>query len=163
MKEFYENMSVSERRTFLVGGAALVLILIYGVIWLPLQRSVVLQQEMVIKNQALVTWMQNASADVRALIGSAPAMRTERGDSSLLALVDTTAKQSNLGTAVRRVEPKGKDEVRVRLEAAAFDDMIRWLTELQLRYGIQTESVSVDRQPSPGRINANLTLKEGGG
>lgn len=163
MKEFYENMSVSERRTFLVGGVALVLVLIYGVIWLPLQRSVILQQETVVKNQALVTWMQNASADVRALIGSAPAMRTERGDSSLLALVDTTAKQSNLGMAMRRVEPKGKDEVRVRLEAAAFDDMIRWLTELQLRYGIQTESVSVDRQPSPGRINANLTLKEGGG
>jgi general secretion pathway protein M len=163
MKELYENMSVSERRSLLIGGVALGLILIYGIIWLPLQRGVVSLEESVIKNQTLVTWMQNASADVRVLLGSAPAIRTERGDSSLLALVDSTARQSNLGTSVRRVEPKGKDEVRVRLEAAAFDDMIRWLTELQLRYGIQTESVSVDKQPNPGRINANLTLKESGG
>lgn len=162
MKEFYENLSVSERRSLLVGGVALGLVLIYGLIWLPLQRSVIAMQAQVVKNQELVTWMQNASADVRSILGNAPAVRTERGDSSLLALVDNTAKQTNLGQAVRRVEPKGKDEVRVRLEDAPFDDMIRWLTDLQLRYGVQAESVSVDKQPSPGRVNANLTLKEGG-
>lgn len=161
MKEFYENLSASERRSLIVGGVALGLVLIYGLIWLPLQRGVISMQAQVVKNQELVTWMQNASADVRSILGNAPAVRTDRGDSSLLALVDNTAKQTNLGQAVRRVEPKGKDEVRVRLEDAPFDDMIRWLTELQLRYGVLAESVSIDKQPSPGRVNANLTLKEG--
>ena len=74
-----------------------------------------------------------------------------------------SAKRSQLGTALKRVEPDGAHGVRVWLEQAPFDDMIRWLGELKNNSGVRITSVTVDQQGAAGLVNARLMLEEGGG
>ena len=51
--------------------------------------------------------------------------------------------------------------MRVSLEQVAFDDMVRWLSSLRQSYAVNVDTVTIDRQPQPGLVNANLVLKGG--
>ena len=113
------------------------------------------------EQQSLKLWMQQAAAEAKQLRGGASASGGG-GDEhrSLLALVDQTAKQSQLAQAVKRIQPDGQDVVRVNLEQASFDDVVKWLGNLQRVYGVSVVDAAIDRQTDAGRINARLTLKK---
>ena len=54
----------------------------------------------------------------------------------------------------------GGSGVRVQLEAAPFDVMIGWMGTLEQRYGLSIESVTVERAPKPGIVNASVTFAQ---
>ena len=83
------------------------------------------------------------------------------GDQSLLALVDQTARRSGLHDALRRVEPDKDSSVRVWFEGVAFDDMVRWLSDLTRNDGVGVDVVTVEKQPRSGIVNARLVLTGG--
>ena len=103
--------------------------------------------------------MQQAAVEAKQLRGAAVGGGAGR---SLLAVVDQTSKQSQLGSAVKRIQPDGQDLVRVSLEQASFDDLVLWLGDLQKAYGVSVVDAAIDRQSDAGRVNAHLTLKKGG-
>ena len=77
---------------------------------------------------------------------------------SLVVLVDRTAREAGLGTALRDQSPNGEAGLRLRLEAAAFDRLIEWLGQLQERHGVAIEAANFDATGNPGLVNASLTL-----
>ena len=160
MIEFYKNLSQSEKRTLLIAGIALSILLFYAVVWSPLSSSIITLRTDAQEQRELLSWMNVAANEAKTLKAS---QRNRKGNShgnqSLLAMVDQTAKRGKLGPALRRVEPKGRNEVRVKLEDAVFDDLLTWLSQLQGSYQVDVESISIDRQDQPGRVNANITLK----
>lgn len=162
MKDFIANLSDSERRTLIIASIVLALLAGYAFAWSPLMGSVERMRASVEQQRTNVAWMnataQEAQSLLRARTGAAQAV--SRAGQSLLAVVDQTARREKLGPALKRIEPRGQDEVRVRLEDAVFDDMVTWLSALQTRYGVLIDSVAIDRQPSQGRVTANLTLKD---
>lgn len=161
MNEFWENLSISERRTAIAGAVLLGLILIYAVVWRPLDNQVERLEESVTSKQQLLVWMQSAASEAKVLQrGQGPGPQSTAGR-SLLALVDQTARQGKLGGALKRVEPRGQDSVRVRLEEASFDHMVTWLGGLQTRYGIVVDSISIDRHEQAGRVDASVLLQGG--
>jgi type II secretory pathway component PulM len=48
--------------------------------------------------------------------------------------------------------------VRVQVEGAPFDAMVTWLDTLDRRYGLAIESITVDRTPAPGMVNASISF-----
>lgn len=164
MKEFLANLSDRERRTLLIASVVLALLAGYALVWDPLMSNVERLRASVDQQRATVAWMNNAAQEAQALLRAraGSGQGVSRGGQSLLAVVDQTARREKLGPALKRIEPRGQDEVRVRLEDAAFDDMVSWLGSLQGRYGILIDSVAIDRQPSAGRVTVNLTLKDAG-
>lgn len=161
MKEWFEQLSASERRTLIAGAAVLTLLLLYTFLWRPIHKGVEETRARVESQRALLAWMQSAAVEAKSLMSSSSGAKPSRGGQSLLSIVDQTARREKLATALKRVEPKGTDEVRVRLEDAVFDDTVAWLTRLQASYGVDVDSVSLERVGS-GRVNASITLKEGG-
>lgn len=158
MKDYWMNLSASERRTLSIGGVVLAAVLIYGLVWQPVMNSAEEARKSVKEKEAFVTWMNHAVQEAKVLRKQSGKPKTTRNQ-SMLALVDQTARRSKLGPALKRVEPKGTNEVRVRLEQASFDDVMKWLTQMQRSNGISVNSISVDKDEGPGRINATLTLK----
>lgn len=162
MKEFLANLSDSERRTLIIASVVLTLLAGYALAWEPLMSTVARLHAGVEQQRVSVAWMNSAAQEAQTLLrartGASQAI--SRGGQSLLAVVDQTARREKLGSALKRIEPRGQDEVRVRLEDAVFDDMVAWLGALQKRYGVLIDSVAIDRQASPGRVTANLTLKD---
>jgi general secretion pathway protein M len=77
---------------------------------------------------------------------------------SLLAVVDTGAKQMGIRSSITRIEPKGEDTVQIWLEDIAFDYLIVLLGELERRNNIQITDASFNRLEQVGKVSGKVTL-----
>lgn len=162
MKELWGNLSQRDRRLLVLAGGLLLLFILF-MIWSSLHTKVIRLQSLVHDQKVLDQWMQDSAAQLQRLRGAAgPQTGTVSTDKSLLALVDQTARQAGLGGAIKRVEPEQDNNVRVWFEQVAFDDMVRWLNGLGRSYAVRVDTISVERQDQPGRVNVRLVLKGGG-
>jgi general secretion pathway protein M len=130
------------------------------VVWDPFYNHLRFLRQTVAEEHIQVAWMEQAADEARALRGVA-AMEKHTGE-SLLSLVDRSAREAGMGEGLNRVEPEGKQTVRVWLNDIAFDVMIPWLAELNKTQGVIPESLVVDRQVTSGRVNVRLVLVGGG-
>ena len=53
-------------------------------------------------------------------------------------------------------------EVRVWFEDVAFDNLARWMHELETRHGVRVTNADLERRAGAGLVNARLTLVRGG-
>lgn len=155
-------MGLAPRERLLAGMAAVIgiLVMIYGLAWHPLSSRVAYLHQSIDEQEQLKRWMQQTATEVKRLQGAGVAVAEDHR--SLLAVVDQTSKEAQLGMAVKRIQPEGQDLVRVSLEQANFDDVVMWLGGLQHAHGVSVVDAAIDRQKEPGRVNARLTLKKSG-
>jgi general secretion pathway protein M len=132
---------------------------IYALVWDPYVQGVTRLEQEVAEQRALLSWMENAAREVKALRGSGMAARP--GGQSLLTLVDSTARAQGLENALQRVQPEGQNTVRVWLEKASFDDTLRWLDRLTGQQGLRVTGLVVEPLQEAGRVNARITLEGG--
>ena len=147
-----------QRPLLFIGLGLLVLVLVWLLLLAPLSSSRdALQREIAEREQELA-WMQEAAREVRRYTITADG-NGDRAGGSALAAIDSSAREYGLGRAMQRVEPGEGGEVRVWLEDAVFDDLLRWLASLDSEHGIEAAEVTVEPARS-GRamINARLTL-----
>jgi general secretion pathway protein M len=157
LRHYWDQLQPRERRILAAGGAATVLLLLYAMVWEPFTGKLTQLEASVAAQRTTLAWMQQAATEAR---GARATPSTGTGGRSLLALSDETAKAHRLGEAVKRVQPDGQQTVRVWLEGAAFDDLLRWLDTLSTRHGIRIAALNVERIPAtPGRVNARLSLE----
>ncbi len=161
MKEFLANLNPRERRLLYIGSAVAAVLLLYLAVWAPLSAKVDRLREGVARQQALEAWMQQASQEVQRLRKATATGSGQRPRQSLLALTDQSARQRGLAQAIKRVQPDGQDKVNIRLEGAAFDDVVTWLETLQSQYRVSVATITIDRQDQPGLVDVRLTLQGG--
>ena len=149
-----ENLSERDRRMLLIGGVVIVLLLIYIVI--NLDSSVSSAHKRIKRKQEDLAWIQTAAPEITA----AGPVATGSGE-SLLVIVDRSARESGLGTALAGSEPSGPGGLSVRLQKASFDTLITWLARLSQQNGIRVDSASIDQAGAPGVVNAAIVLHMG--
>ena len=88
-------------------------------------------------------------SEITPLTGEAPVV-----------LVDRIGREVGLGSSLRGTQPNATGGVRVQLESAPFDTMVTWLDTLDRRFGLAIESISVDRTPAPGLVNASISFTQ---
>jgi len=145
-------LSPRERRLLLVGAVAAAAILIFGML-IPLDRSVAHTQQRLAKKRADLSWMQSAAPQI-ALLPPAAAANGE----SLLVIVDRSARESGLASALSGSEPGAAGSLSVRLEKAPFDALVGWLTRLAQQNGVSVDSAVIEKTGAPGLVNANIVL-----
>ncbi len=157
MKEWWSGLQASEQRTLLIGGIVLAVMGFYFLIWEPVHNEVADLEKQVAEQKAIKAWMQQAAVDVKQMQRSGQRQAIS-GGRSMLAVVDQTVKRSGLGGALKRLEPEGETAVRVWLEQASFDDVMRWLIQIEGQYGLHADTLTIDRKDI-GRTDVRLTLK----
>ncbi|MEW6353102.1 MAG: type II secretion system protein M [Pseudomonadota bacterium] len=162
MKKWFMQLRPNDRRALLIGAAVLLLASIYFLVWQPVTSHAQQLRQSVKENQALLAWMQQAAQQAAQLRAAHPGAAQVSDGQSLLAVVDQSAKSGRLGGAVKRVEPEGRNTVRVWLEQASFDDTVLWLDNLQRNNGVRVQNIVVERQAAPGLINARVSLQGAG-
>jgi general secretion pathway protein M len=154
--------SLGGREQLMVAAAAFVfaLFLVYALVWSPLQTSHETLQTRVNAQRATAAWMTQSAGQLQQLQRARGPAARGLGGKSLLAMADSTARANGLGSSLKRVEPEGSNNVRVWLEDASFDQVVKWLGIISSTYGIGTDSASMERVAgSVGKINARLTLQ----
>ena len=101
----------------------------------------------------MLAWLRSHEAEAGNAAGGAAAARTE----PLATLVNKTADEN--GVSIRRYEPAGEDGVRLWLEGASFNALVKWLFLLEGSHGIRAEEFSIERESTPGLVSARLTLR----
>lgn len=159
MKDWFYNLEDRER-LFVSGGALIVVVaLIYGFAWVPLDKKHA-------EAAASVSDWQRSIAELRPLKGLVG--QTNRGSPSGSAsqqapiiIVDQTLRSRGLEQYRKRSQPTSSNGIRVEFENVAFDDLVIWLGDLSEQYKmtVQAGSLSAGNRSGPGRINATLTLE----
>ncbi len=160
MKAWLDSLAARERVMVVAGAMALVLFLLYALIWSPVRSGYLDLQESVSIKRDTAVWMQESAQRLIQLKRSRGSVASGLGSESLLALADRTARSGGLGDALKRVEPEGSNNVKVWLEGASFDVLVGWLGSLGNKYGINVDTVTLERvSETAGRVDVRLTLR----
>ncbi len=159
MKTWFNGLEANERRMLMVAAPLLLAMLFYVGAWEPLNDTVDSLRVSTAEQQSLLAWMHSAAREVKQLRARSTQRAKPASGGSLLSLVDRTAKSGRLGPALKRVQPDGDDKVRVWLESASFDDMVRWLIVLQNRHGVRVVSSVFQALEETGRVDARLVFE----
>lgn len=160
IQAWWKQRDAREQKILLIGGALTLVLLVWALVWYPLQRSRAELRVRVEAQRIDLEQMRSDASRVGLLRGQGARAKVERQGKSLLALADATARGAQLANEIKRVEPVGSKSVRVSFEGASFDAVSDWLEGLARDFGVVATDFSADRAEGNGRVNARVTLEE---
>jgi general secretion pathway protein M len=160
VKEWFTAREQREQIFVAAGAVVVLLTLVYAIVWLPLdtgQRSL----------SASVCRWERSLAELKPLKSVQVSTTTSRSantgnvQQTPVVIVDQTLRARGLDRALKRSQPTTGNGIRVEFENVAFDELVLWLGDLSLQYGmhVTSGSMTTSTQASPGRINATFTLE----
>lgn len=153
----FEALQPREQLIVAAGGLAAVLALIYLVLWQPFALARDHARADLDGARALAARIEQIGAQAQmAQTSSGPPVVGP--EVSLLSAVDQASKDGVLGKAPSRMQPDGDKQVRVWIEDANFESVLRWMDDLQNRYLVRVEGVTLERRPTPGTVNVRMSL-----
>lgn len=157
MKQWWLKLQMRERRMVVAGTIVLSILAMYLFAWEPLLTEQKRLSESVQTLHSEKLWMLQAASQLRQLRGDGG---NAEKFTSLLSVINTTARPVLKDAVLKRVEEDRSTGVRVWIDEVAFDDLVLWLGDLQRRYAITVSSLSAERTAKPGRVNARLILQD---
>jgi len=157
MRSWFLQLNQREQLSLLVLALAIGLYLLYMLIWSPLDGA---RDRLAQQNESVATSLQRVDAMVSEITrlresGARPGARR-----NLTSLINQST--SALALPVSRLQPNSRGEIQVRLESAAFDDLLTWLYRMEYREGLLVREVSVTQAGSVGRVNATVRIAQAG-
>lgn len=143
-----------ERQVLSAGLVLLGIALAYLAVWEPLHGLQNRRIAALTQSRALAGQLELLAAIAPGAGVSSPGGRQQ----SLFSVVDQSAKASSIGKAPSRIQPEGESTVRVWIEDAPFDAVLRWLAELGNRHGVAVTEAEFERESASGLVNVRLTL-----
>ena len=157
IKEYYYNLNTRERYMVLTMIIAIAVFVPYQFIWTPFVEGLEESEQRVTKQRVQYQEMQQVSAELKQLRGGA-GIATRTGKQFLFGAINNAARKFGLANAVN-VKGDSNDRVRVLMENVPFDNVLRWLDELQHRQGLTIVTINVDQVGSIGMVKANVLLE----
>jgi len=156
----WRGLQPRERMFVAVGAAAVGALLLYFLLWAPLQRDLARLRVDTPRAAEQVQWMRAQMGRVRQLRGAVPAQSTAGG---VLSFIEQSAAAYNVKQNIKRLEPEGTNGARVLLDGVSFNDLVSWLANLQKQGSVRVDNATLQAQPTPGIVNAHLSLRATGG
>ncbi|MGA7965967.1 MAG: type II secretion system protein M [Gammaproteobacteria bacterium] len=158
LRAWYGGLAVRERRLVMIGGAVVLLLIVYLAIVSPIGSTYGrLTRDVQAKRQLLASINQAAvrlQADSTDHIGKLPA------DQSVFTATSAAIQSSPISGAVQRLEQTQTGGVRLSLSGVSFDGLARWLNTLAAQDGIVVTHATIEQAADPGTVDATLTLDE---
>ena len=157
MKDWFAQLNQREQMSLLVLVWPLGLYLLLIIVWSPLASK---RDALEVQNSAIAGSLARVDAMVSELLqlrDGGASVNTRRNLTSLI-----NQSTSRMELPVSRLQPSSRGDIQVRLENAAFDDVLEWLHEMEYREGLLVREVSVTQAGSVGRVNATVRIAQAG-
>ncbi len=165
MNEFYQRalgywrgLGPRERLLVGTGGALVAILLLYALLWTPLQRDLDRLRANLPREYEQLQWMRAQAARIKVLRAVPPVVPS----GGLLSFVEQSAQAYSIRPNIKRIEPQGPNTVSLAIDGVAFNSLVEWLANLQKQGGVRIENASLEPQPTPGVVNARLLLRGAG-
>ena len=156
MKSWFLRLDQREQLSLLLLTFALGLYVLYMLVWSPLDSA---RDQLALQNRGVSESLQR----VDALVSEITQLRDSGGSSkrrNLTSLINQST--ARLQLQVSRLQPNSRGEIQVRLESAAFDDLLLWLHEMEYREALLVREVSITQGGAVGRVNATVRIAQAG-
>lgn len=151
----WHALGIRDRRALLGMSLVILAVLVWQLIALPLTGYAERQQQRLADEYRDLAWMQENAGLARQ--AGAGGTGTLPAGQSLLSVLNSSAREAGLN--LQRFDPDGDSRVRIALENAVFTDVMRWVVDLEQRYGVTVSSLTADSQGQPGAVNIRLVLE----
>ena len=156
-RAWWATLAEREQRVLAVGAVVVGLTVLYLGVWEPVVKAQ-RDRELALEDaRALATMLETLAVEVQRG-RDAGGGGTAGAGQSLLAVVDQSRRASALTKPPTRLQPEGDATVRIWLDDVPFDALLRWLGDLQARYGVRVDAADIERQSGQGLVSARLTL-----
>ena len=157
MREWFLGLNQREQMSVMALGVAMVLYVLFQFVWTPLEQK---RESLALQNSAVAQSLVRVDAmvsELQALRDSGASAGTRR---NLTSVINQSTGRLNL--PVSRLQPNSRGEIQVRLENAGFDDLLKWLHEMEYREGLLVREVSITQGGATGRVNATVRMAQAG-
>ena len=158
MKNWFLGLTPRERTLVKYAGSALILFIFYLSIIEPITSRYERNKKNVEAATKTLLWMKAAAEEVKQLRGSSSLPNRPQGKQLILSMVDSSARKAGLGSVMKRVQPEGESGVRVWFENAPFDELVKWLSVIELKNGLLVNEINIEQTESIGLVNVRVFL-----
>ncbi len=160
MKERWQQLTPREKQLLIIMSVVVLITLFYFAFWKPMKTGIEKGQLRFKAQTYALMKIRRQAAEVRHLRSAGAGKQTLIDDSSsLLGLIERSAKQKYINGNLQKVQPEGQREVRVWMENVPFDQLISWLDLLGNQYALQISEISLERGNTPGIVSARILLQ----
>lgn len=155
LEKLQQQLSLRDQSMLALLAGALALYVLYQALIHPLavaNQRLENQNASAQKSLAAVTQM---AAELRALQQSSTQGAADQSE-NLTQLIDRTVASNNL--RMSRFQPGSNGDVQVRLDNMAFDQVLRWLNELESAQSVTIRELVVAPGSAPGLVNVSARL-----
>ena len=156
MKDWFARFNQREQLSLVLLGSAVACYLLYFAAWAPLAQK---QASMAERNARTAASLQNVdsmASEILRLRDTGGAVNKKRNLTSLI-----NQSTAALSLPVTRLQPNSRGEIQVRLENAVFDDLLKWLHEMEYVHSLMVLEASVTQSSTVGRVNASIRIAQG--
>jgi general secretion pathway protein M len=156
---YWRGLAARERLIVAAGALVVGVLLLYGVLWLPMQRDLDSLRANLPREHEQLLSMRAQAGRIKLLRAAAPTAVQSDG---LLSFVEQSATAFSVRPNIKRIEPQGTNAVSLAIDGVAFDSLVAWLANLQKQGGVRIDNANLEPLPTPGIVNARLLLRGGG-
>ena len=157
MKEWFSQLNQREQLSLLLLGLALLLYLLYILVLSPLESQ---REQLIAQNSAVTQSQGRVDAMVSQLLQLREGGAKAGAKRNLTSVINQST--SRLQLPVMRLQPNSRGEIQVRIENASFNDVLKWLNEMEYTESLLVREVSVTPAASAGRVNITVRIAEAG-
>jgi general secretion pathway protein M len=157
LSAYWQARDPRERAILLVGGIVAVILLLYLLVWDPIQSD---RQRLVRDLPKLRAQVEQFRRDAEEAEGLRARAKSRGPGQSLQAAVESSAKQANLGGAIKSVQALGTERAQVSGASVPFDGFVRWIAAIAQSDGVSVDSIQASAAAEPGRLQVeSLVLR----
>ena len=157
MKDWFAQLSQRDQMSLMVLAVVLALYLLYMLVWSPLDNR---RDDLALQNTAIAESRVRVDAMVSEVLQLRQSGAKPGAKRNLTSVIN--ASTSRLQLPVIRLQPNSRGEIQVRVENANFDDVLKWLYEMEYKEGLLVREVSLVQTGSVGRVNVTVRIAEAG-
>ncbi len=157
MKEWFSQLNQREQLSLLLLSLALLVYLLYILVLSPLESE---REQLMAQNSAVIESQGRVDAMVSQLLQLREGGAKAGAKRNLTSVINQST--SRLQLPVMRLQPNSRGEIQVRIENASFNDVLKWLNEMEYTESLLVREVSVTPAASAGRINITVRIAEAG-
>jgi len=158
-KERFDALAKREQLALVIGSAAVVLFILYELIWSPYLNAVANLRNRITDEQKTLQWMQSADRNMQHM--QAVATNNQLSPVALLGVLQKEINSAGLSGELTGLKQSSSNAVQMNFQKVEFDKLIALLIKVIKQENVTISQMSVTADAAPGLVTGEIVLNLG--